>query len=470
MSMPMPVIRQIRQKDRDAVLTALRAGVVPRVGQHLIQVGRARELSAMLTDIKRIAEGGSCFKLVIGDYGAGKTFFLNLCRAMSLEHKLVTMHADLNPDRRLQSSGGQARSLYQELVRNTATRAKSEGGALPGIVERFVGDARLQAKAEERKVEDVIHARLAPLSEMVGGFDMATVLIAYAEGFEHGDEVKKMNALRWLRGEFTTKTDARAALGVRTIIDDDQVYDALKLLSRFVRIAGFTGLVVVMDEMVNLLRITQSQTRNANFEQVLRYLNDSIQGTAEGIGFVLGGTPEFLLDTRRGLYSYQALQSRLATNQYTHQTGLQDFTGPLLRLSALTPEDFFVLLQNLTHVWAMGEKDKYLVPAEAIHAFLQQANQRLGEAYFRTPRTSIVAFLNLLATLEQNPGTDWKQLVRQIPIETDRGKELEQMANAAADPEPASTVAAAAGSTVVLSGSTPSPSGGADDDLTSFKL
>lgn len=452
MSTPTAAVPQIRQKDRDGVLTALRAGVVPRIGQHLIQVGRARELQAMLADIRRIGDGDSAFKLVIGDYGAGKTFFLNLCRAMALEHKLVTMHADLNPDRRLQSSGGQSRSLYQELARNIATRAKPDGGALPGIVERFVGDCRTASKADGLPVTDVIRARLAPITEMVGGFDACTVLCAYAEAFETGDEATKLNALRWLRGEYTAKTDARTALGVRTVIDDDQVYDALKLLSRFVRIAGFSGLVVVMDEMVNLLRIIQTQTRNANFEQVLRYLNDSIQGTAEGLGFVLGGTPEFLLDTRRGLYSYQALQSRLAANQFA-QGGLQDFTGPVLRLSALTPEDFFVLLQKLRHVWAMGDRAKYLVPDEAIHAFLQQANKRLGEAYFRTPRTSIVAFLNLLATLEQNPGTDWRALLGDLSIEQDRGGELEKAANAAA----AGTQAPAGGV-------------GVDDGLASFKL
>src|ERR1700686_450500 len=125
----------IRAKDRDAVIQSLKAGVVPKSGQHLIQVGRMKELEALIQDIERIAEGGSSFRLIIGEYGAGKTFFLNLVRTIALEKKLVTMHADLNPDRRLHASGGQARSLYAELTRNMATRTKPEGGAIAAILE-----------------------------------------------------------------------------------------------------------------------------------------------------------------------------------------------------------------------------------------------------------------------------------------------------------------------------------------------
>lgn len=411
---------KIRAKDRDAVIQSLRAGVVPRVGQHLIQVGRAGELDSLLKDVDRLADGGSAFRVVVGEYGAGKTFFLNLVRGIAMERKLVTMHADLNPDRRLHASGGQARSLYSELAKNMATRTKPDGGALQGIVEKFISQAKSEAKAKGVESEAVIREYLAELTEMVNGYDFAEVIAAYCRGFEEGNEQLKADAIRWLRGEFSTKTDARAALGVRTIVDDASVYDQLKLLARFVRLAGFGGLMVCLDELVNLYKLANTQARNANYEQILRILNDSLQGSAEGLGFVLGGTPEFLMDTRRGLYSYPALQSRLAENTFA-KSGLVDLSGPVIRLSSLTPEDFFVLLQKLRHVYAYGEPEKFLLPDEAIPAFMAHCNQRLGEAYFRTPRTTITAFISLLAVIEQNPGADWRSLVGAVELAKDEG-------------------------------------------------
>ncbi|MGJ7513017.1 ATP-binding protein [Pseudomonas baetica] len=412
----------IRAKDRDAVIQSLRAGVVPRVGQHLIQVGRVGELDALITDVNRLVESGSAFRVVIGEYGAGKTFFLNLVRAIAMERKLVTMHADLNPDRRLHATGGQARSLYSELAKNMSTRTKPDGRAMQGIVEKFISQAKTEAKAAGTDSETVIRTHLAELTEMVNGYDFAEVIAAYCRGFEDGNEQLKADAIRWLRGEFTTKTDARAALGVRTIIDDASVYDQLKLLSRFVRLAGFGGLMICLDELVNLYKLANTQARNANYEQILRILNDSLQGSSEGLGFVLGGTPEFLMDTRRGLFSYPALQSRLAENSFA-KTGLVDLSGPVIRLTSLTPEDFYVLLQKLRHVYAGGDAEKYLLPDEALPLFMAHCNQRLGEAYFRTPRTTITAFINLLAILEQNPGTNWRTLLGGVEVAKDLGGE-----------------------------------------------
>ncbi|KPW53636.1 ATP-binding protein [Pseudomonas syringae group genomosp. 3] len=410
----------IRAKDRDAVIQSLRAGVVPRVGQHLIQVGRVGELAALIKDVDRLAEGGSAFRVVIGEYGAGKTFFLNLVRGIAMERKLVTMHADLNPDRRLHASGGQARSLYAELAKNMSTRTKPDGGALQGIVEKFISQAKTEARSKGIDSETVIRQYLAELTEMVNGYDFAEVIAAYCRGFDEGNEKLKADAIRWLRGEFTTKTDARAALGVRSCVDDASVYDQLKLLSRFVRLAGFGGLMVCLDELVNLYKLANTQARNANYEQILRILNDSLQGSTDGLGFVLGGTPEFLMDTRRGLYSYPALQSRLAENTFA-KTGYVDLSGPVIRLTSLTPEDFYVLLQNLRNVYAYGDPEKYLLPDEAIPLFIEHCGQRLGEAYFRTPRTTITAFINLLAVLEQNPGADWRTLLGAVEIARDDG-------------------------------------------------
>jgi hypothetical protein len=410
----------IRPKDRDAVVQSLRAGVVPRAGQHLIQVGRTREIQTIVGDIDRVADGGSTFRLVIGEYGAGKTFFLNLVRAIAMEKKLVVCSADLNPDRRLHASGGQAKSLYAELMRNVSTRTKPDGGALAGIVEKFIATAKTEAKAAGTDTETVIRKKLEHLTELVNGYDFADVIAAYCRGFDEGNEQLKSDAIRWLRGEFATKTDARQALGVRAIVDDAAVYDQLKLMARFVRLAGFAGLLVNLDELVNLYKLANAQARNSNYEQILRILNDSLQGTAVGLGFILGGTPEFLLDTRRGLYSYPALQSRLSQNTFA-AGGLVDFSGPVVRLSSLTPEDFYILLQKIRHVYALGEASKYLLPDQGIGSFMEHCANKLGEAYFRTPRTTITSFINLLAVLEQNPGTDWTQLLGGLEVAPDSG-------------------------------------------------
>jgi len=410
----------IRPKDRDAVIQSLRAGVVPRAGQHLIQVGRVKEIETLVGDIERIADGGSAFRVVIGEYGAGKTFFLNLVRAVALEKKLVVATADLNPDRRLHASGGQARSLYAELMRNLATRSKPEGGALAGIVEKFIATAKTDAKAAGLSTETVLRQKLDQLTELVNGYDFADVIAAYCRGYEEGNEQLKSDAIRWLRGEFHTKTDARQALGVRSIVDDSEVYDQLKLIARFVRLTGFSGLLVGLDELVNLYKLANAQARNSNYEQILRILNDSLQGTAVGLGFVLGGTPEFLLDTRRGLYSYSALQSRLAQNAFAVD-GRVDFSGPVVRLGSLTPEDFYVLLQKIRLVYAAGDETKFLLPDQGIASFMEHCANRIGDTYFRTPRTTITSFINMLAVLEQNPDTAWQELLGGIVVAADTG-------------------------------------------------
>lgn len=424
----------IRPKDRDAVIQSLRAGVVPRMGQHLIQVGRAKEIATLVENIDRIADGGSAFRIVIGEYGAGKTFFLNLVRAVALEKKLVVASADLNPDRRLHATGGQARSLYAELMRGLATRTRPDGGALSGIVEKFIATAKSEAKSSGQPTESVLRQKLDQLTDLVNGYDFADVIAAYCRGYEESNEQLKSDAIRWLRGEFHTKTDARQALGVRAIVDDATVYDQLKLMARFVRLAGFSGLLVGLDELVNLYKLANTQARNANYEQILRILNDSLQGSAVGLGFVLGGTPDFLLDTRRGLYSYSALQSRLAQNTFATD-GLIDLSGPVLRLTSLTPEDFYVLLQKIRHVYACGDEGKYLLPDQGIMSFMEHCSNRIGEAYFRTPRTTITSFINMLAVLEQNTATDWQALLGGIKIESDKGGMTDQVAEVENDDE-----------------------------------
>lgn len=417
--------KKIRAKERDAIIQSLKSGVTPKVGIQHIQVGRIHELKALISDIERIADGGSAFRLIIGEYGSGKTFFLSVVRAIALERKLVTINADLSPDRRIQASAGQARNLYSELMRNMSTRNKPDGNALASVVERFITEARKQADSSGEDISTIIQDKLSELTELVGGYDFAKVIEAYWQGHEQDNEDLKVNAIRWLRAEYSTKTDARRDLGVRTIISDSSFYDALKLMSLFVRQAGYQGLLVNLDEMVNLYKLNSTQARQANYEQILRILNDCLQGTAEHLGFLLGGTPEFLLDPRKGLYSYDALQTRLADNSFAKQAGVIDYSSPALHLASLTPEELYILLKNLRHVYAGGDESEYLVPDESLQAFLQHCSQTVGDAYFRTPRNTIKAFLDMLAVIDQNPSISWNQLVNSVAIEADEPSDMD---------------------------------------------
>lgn len=288
---------------------------------------------------------------------------------------------------------------------------------------------------------------------MVGGFDFAAVITAYWRGFESGNDLLKTNALRWLKGEFGTKTEAREALGIRSIIDDAAVYDQLKLLARFVRLAGYQGLLLCLDELVNLYKLANTQARNSNYEQILRILNDVLQNPPEGFGILLSGTPEFLLDPRKGLFSYSALQSRLAENPYARGE-LRDYTHPVLRLGSLTQEEFFVLVERLRHVYGFGDPARYAVPDEALPAFMAHAHKRLGEGYFRTPRTTITSFINFLATVDQNPGTPWRSVLDGTEIVRDDGARAERIDEAPPAVDTSPTPAAPP----------------ADDEFATFKL
>ena len=409
----------ISAKERDAAIQALRAGVVPRVGIRHVQVGRAREVEETVRDMARIAGGGSAVRFVIGEYGSGKTFYLTLARTVAAEKKLVVMHADLSPERRLHATGGQARTLCADLIQSMATRTKPEGGALPSIVERFLGDTQKQAAKDGRDPGDAIRDRLEAVRDGVAGYDFAEVVVRYRDAIENGDEALKAAALRWLRAEYTLKTEARQALGVRTIVEDSGVYDHLKAMSRLVQLAGYDGTLIVLDEMVNLYKLVNSQARNANYEQILRIVNDALQGSAERLGFYFGGTPDFLLDTRRGLFSYEALRSRLAENSFA-KDGLVDLSGPVIRLQSLSPDEMQVLLERLRLLWASGDPTRLPVPDEALTAFLAHCSKKIGDAYFRSPRETIRSFLDLLAVLEQNPGTGWDAVLERVDIRAER--------------------------------------------------
>lgn len=405
---------KITARERAAILQSLGAGVVPGVGLHHIQVGRNDEVQAVFRNLETTAQGGAAVRFIVGRYGSGKTFFLHLIRAVALQKKFVVVQADITTERRLNGSQGQARSLFGELMKNLATRAKPDGGALSSLVERWVGDLDHSIRAAggtDGDVKQDLLRRLQPLQELVSGFDFAHVLARYYEGHVAHNEVLQQAALRWLRAEYTTKTEARQDLGVRTIIDDESFYDYLKLMAAFVRLAGFAGLLVNIDELVVLShRLSNTIARNKNFETILRIINDCLQGRVEGLAILFAGTPECVEDQRRGLFSYEALKTRLAPNRFAIE-GRRDLSSPVIRLESLTPEDCFVLLQRIRDVFALGHQDRWLIPDDAIQQYLSDCHRRMGAAAYQTPRDVVKDFVGLLNVVEQHPGTSWESLL-----------------------------------------------------------
>ena len=411
--------RPIKPKEREAIIQSLKSGVVPRAGLQHIQVGRSEELKSFINDVNTIAEGGTSFRFVIGEYGSGKTFFMSLIRSIALEKGLVTMHADLSPTKRLHGTDGQPRMLLSEMVSNLATRTKPDGNALQNILERFISGAKEETKATGRDIYDLISEKLNELNDYTGGYNFISVVKKYLEGYETGNEQLMNDSLKWLKAEYTTKTDSLRDLGIREFISDSSFYNTLKLYSVLVRKAGYKGLLICMDEMVNLYKIPNSVSRKANYEEILSILNNTLQGTFSNIGFIMGGTPEFLTDNIRGLYSYEALKSRLCENAFSKQLGVTDYNSVVLRLSNLTKEELYILLVNLRHVFAGGNEEKYLVPDEALLAFMHHCASKIGESYFRTPRTTIKSFLDLLSVLDQYPNYKWNDIIDSVDVEQD---------------------------------------------------
>ena len=413
-------MRPIRNKEREIIIQSLRSGVVPKMGLHHIQVGRSEEIKSFVRDIQNVSEGGSSFRFVIGEYGSGKTFFLSLIRSIALEKGLVTMHADLSPFKRLHGSQGQARHLLSELISSLSTRTRQDGNALENILERFISVVKEEVSLTQKSFSYVVATLLKDMSDIPGGYNFIKVINAYCEAYEEDDDFLKSKALKWLRAEYTTKKDSYVDLGVREFISDKSLLNTIKLYCLLVRKAGYNGLMVCMDELVNLHKITNTVSRNANYEEILRMLNDTLQGSFSSLGFIMGGTPEFLTDHRRGLYSYEALRSRLTENTFASQLGLMDYNTTVLRLASLTKEELYVLLQNLRHVFAYGDTKKYLVPDPALNAFLLHCSKKIGDSYFRTPRTTIKSFLDMLSLLEQYPQYKWSDILESVNIEKDR--------------------------------------------------
>lgn len=426
---------KIPKRVSTAILNSLSSGVVPRIGLEYFAVGRKKETALLLSDLENIASGGSTFRLIVGRYGSGKSFMLNLLRNLALNQGFAVMDCDLSLERRLSGSNREGLNTYRELIQNLSLNTRPEGGALPVILERWISQVQAEivkaydltpgTPSFQEKLEKEIIATVSQLEGMVHGFDFAAVVNAYWKGYLLDDEDLKNNSLRWLRGEFDYRSQAKEALGVRVIIDEDSWYDYLKILSQFVVKIGYKGLIVLLDEAGTLYKISNTLSRLNNYEKLLHIFNDTSQGRASFFGVFIAGIPQFLEDPRRGLYSYEALRSRL-TDSRIIDSELIVSTGPVIKLSVLTAEEIFVFLTRVQEIYSCHYNLPSLLNGEELSIFLNEIAKRLGSKEFLTPREVVRDFLALLDTLRMKPEVRFDQVIRSPdfkPLHSEEGKE-----------------------------------------------
>ncbi|CUN89389.1 ATP-binding protein [Collinsella aerofaciens] len=406
MSDTAPAAPRVPKRVAAVILNSLKGGVVPRIGLPYITVGREVEIRALLTDLSLIADGGASFRFLVGRYGAGKSFLLQTIRTHAMGERFVVADADLSPERRLQGGQGQGLATYRELIRNISTKTRPEGGALNLILDRWVASC---ADVDE----SVVNAQLAPLEEMVHGFDFTRMLRRYRTAVSESDEEAMSRVTKWIRGEYRTKSEARAELGSSTIISDDDWYDYVKLIARFLVCSGYKGMLVLIDELVNLYKIPNAITRQYNYEKILTMYNDTLQGKAQYLGVIMGGTPTSIEDRRRGVFSYEALRSRLAQGRFARDD-LKDMLAPIIRLQPLTYEELLVLIEKLMQIHAGYFGWTPTLTENDLVDFLKIEFGRVGADTHLTPREVIRDFIELLDILCQNPDANVAELLQSV--------------------------------------------------------
>lgn len=414
-------VQAVPKRILNSLLASVSAGVVPRAGAPYIAIGRKDEIAAFLSDLESVNEGGGAMRFLIGRYGSGKSFLMQLIRGYALERDFITADADLSPERRLYGSGGSGVATYRELIKNLASKSSPDGGALPRLIARWIDSlqSRLRSAGHEaseadfdRLLTDAVEEELKEVEFLVGGFDFSRVVAAYYRAYVNGDESKKSACLRWLRGEFTTKTEARSELGINVsvIIEDDNWYDFIKLWATLVRRMGYRGLIVFIDECVNLYKITHRVSRENNYEKILSMFNDTLQGRAPGLEIILGGTPQFLEDTRRGLFGYEALRSRLCDSRFALD-GYKNLLGPVIRLRRLTDDELLALITRLTQLYSQNYNWTPRITGEEMVSFLNICLERAGADSMITPREMLRDYMTVLNILMQNPDVSFSDIV-----------------------------------------------------------
>ena len=407
----MPQKRRVPKRIAQTVLNSLKGGVVPRIGLPYITVGRKAEIEALLHDVDVIQEGGASFRFIVGRYGSGKSFLLQTIRNYVMDKNFVVVDGDLSPERRLQGSKGQGLATYRELIQNLSTKTRPEGGALTLILDRWINSVQTQVVSEgiasddpkfEAAVDQKIYGVISSLNELVHGFDFAKLLNMYYHAYMSGDDETKAKVVKWFRGEYSHKTEAKKDLGVDIIISDSDWYEYLKLFATFFRQAGYAGLMIMIDELVNIYKIPNAISRQYNYEKILTMYNDTLQGKAKYLGIIMCGTPQAVEDRRRGVYSYEALRSRLASGKFA-QEGARDMYAPVIRLEPLTAEEMLVLTEKLADMHANLYGYERTITDDDLAQFIKIEYARVGADTNITPREIIRDFIELLDIVWQNP-------------------------------------------------------------------
>lgn len=411
---------KIPKRISTVIINSLKGGVVPRIGLPYITVGRETEINALLHDVDIIADGGAAFRFIVGKYGSGKSFLLQTMRNYVMDKNFVVVDADLSPERRLQGTKGQGLATYKELIQNMSTKTRPEGGALTLILDRWISNIQSDVASEtglsfidsefSKLVEKKIYEVISSLNEMVHGFDFAKLLIIYYKSFLNGDDENKAKVVKWFRGEYANKSDARTELGVNIIITDDDWYEYIKLFAVFLKKAGYNGLLILIDELVNIYKIPNSITRQYNYEKILTMYNDTLQGKARYLGIIMGGTPQCIEDTRRGVYSYEALKSRLEEGRFGREE-IKDVLAPVIKLSPLTYEEMLVLIEKLADIHAGLFDYEQALSQEDLISFIKIEFGRIGAETNITPREVIRDFIELLNIVCQNPDINVSELL-----------------------------------------------------------
>ena len=412
--------RKVPRRIAQTILNSLKGGVVPRIGLPYIAVGRKNEIEALLHDVDIIAEGGASFRFIVGRYGSGKSFLIQTIRNYVMDRGFIVADADLSPERRLQGSRGQGLATYRELISNLSTKTRPEGGALTLVLDRWISGVQSEAVRETgltpgdaaltQAVDQKIYAVTSAISEMVHGFEFARLLSRYYHAYLEGDDETKAKVVRWFRGEYALKREAKEELGVNILITDDDWYDYLKLFAVFFRHAGYAGMMIMIDELVNLYKIPNAITRQYNYEKLLTMYNDTLQGKAQYLGIIMGSTPQAIEDRRRGIYSYEALRSRLAEGKFS-KPGTRDLLAPVIHLEPLQPEEMLVLCEKLAdmHGGLYGYTRK--LSTTDLARFIKLGYGRIGADQHITPREVIRDFIELLDLLYQDPARTMDDLL-----------------------------------------------------------
>lgn len=403
--------RKVPKRIAQIIYNSLKGGVVPRIGLPYIMVGRRREAEALLYDLELVSEGGATFRFIEGRYGSGKSFLLQAIRNNAMDRGFITTDADLSPERRLHGTKGQGLSTYKELVANLSVKARPEGGALTMILDKWIMSVQTEAETTGRSEDEIMRSITDAMNELVHGFDFANVIMQYYRAAREDDPELKANALKWLRGEYSTKTDARKDLGVSAVISDDDWYEYLKLFGAFFRRAGYEGMFIFIDEMINIYKIPNAIARNYNYEKLLAMYNDAMQGKAHYIGTVMCGTPQAIEDPRRGVYSYEALRSRLNEGRFGGGK-YQDLLAPVIKLEPLTGEEMLVLTEKLADIHADLFGYERELSENDLADFISLEYSRIGAESHVTPREIIRDFIELLDIIRQNPGTSPRDILK----------------------------------------------------------